>query len=218
MVHLKSKTFFKDLQLVLPDSSIVSGHVARLVVLYEDLRIEAYGFSSKPIKTLELIDKYRSIYFLRRSIVTLREFAEACRLLNDCTDFQNKKALFDRDSMIKWDEATLFFREQEDLLNLVRNDLGGHFGLPAAKYAVENIKSRIPAKLELSFGPRERVNVKFHFAGEIAATAFCRHLAGPTSRAKLNKLVSETLVPGFKHATDLMSPIVDLFILPRFQS
>src|SRR5262245_46529779 len=113
MVQLKSKSFFRELKSVFPGSLTkeLDAHVARLAVLYEDLRTELYGTESESIETLDLIDRYRSIYFLRRSIATLREFAEECRLLNECTHFQAIKDKFNEDSSERWGQALAFFKQ-----------------------------------------------------------------------------------------------------------
>src|SRR5215472_3601775 len=72
-------------------------HLARLCVLHEDLRIEIEGIRASNIPKLDVLEprrdhldhpermgSYRRHYFLRRSIATLREFAE----LRKCPEFQ----------------------------------------------------------------------------------------------------------------------------------
>jgi hypothetical protein len=62
---------------------------ARLAVLYEDMRIELHGIAEESIAPLDQLDvRYRRIYFLRKSLATLREFAEAVRHLESCPKFQ----------------------------------------------------------------------------------------------------------------------------------
>ena len=187
-------------------------------MLYEDLRIELYAVRKKAIKHLEQIEKYRPIYFLRRSIATLYEFAEAVRLLNDDENFKLIKASFDDRAKDQWERAMKFFQENEVLIKNVRNDLGGHFGLEAAKYAVANIRPNVCGKIEFSFKHPHRVNPKLHFAGEIAATALGKRLGGTTTKAKLALFFQEILIPGYRYATDLIDPILLFLLLPRFRN
>lgn len=219
MVDLKSKSFFKELQLIFlaESNTMLYTHVARLIVLYEDLRIELYGVSRKSIKALDHIDKYRPIYFLRRSIATLYEFAEECRLLDNCSDSQHLKERFDDQSKKQWEDAIKFFKEKDKLIKLVRHDMGGHFGLCAAKYAVENIRPNVVGKVELEFRHPHKANLKLHFAGEIAATVLGKHLSGSSSKEKFGNFFKEILNPGYKHATSFMIAIGHSFLLPRFK-
>jgi hypothetical protein len=63
--------------------------MARLAVLYEDLRIELYGIAEDSIPKMDEFDvRYRRIYFLRKSIGTLSEFAEAVRHLQQSPEFR----------------------------------------------------------------------------------------------------------------------------------
>jgi len=76
-------------------------HLARLCVLYEDLRMEIEGIRARNVPKLDVLDprrdhldhpermgSYRRHYFLRRSIATLREFAECFGELRKCPEFQ----------------------------------------------------------------------------------------------------------------------------------
>ena len=96
-------------------------------VLYEDLRIETMAIAEDSIPALDVTDpRYRRHYFLRRSIATLVEFAEALRLLNNCSDFNDVRSGFDMEVIEKWGEGITFFRENEAFLERIRNDTGGH--------------------------------------------------------------------------------------------
>ena len=57
--------------------------IARLSVLFEDLRIEEYASRPERLEELDIIGKsYRQMYFLRRSIATLVECASAIEMLD----------------------------------------------------------------------------------------------------------------------------------------
>ena len=97
-------------------------------MLYEDLRIETTAIAEDSIPALDVTDvRYRRHYFLRRSIATLVEFAEALRLLNDCSDFNDVRLGFDEEVIEMWSEGITFFHENETFLERIRNDTGGHF-------------------------------------------------------------------------------------------
>src|SRR5687768_4799976 len=57
--------------------------VARLCVLYEDLRIEYHGARAPAIADVDVLSAmYRQFYFIRRSLVTLIEFQGALSQIN----------------------------------------------------------------------------------------------------------------------------------------
>ena len=103
------------------EKRLVDAYVARLYVLYEDLRIEISAINANSIPSLDIPDpagegleyqevgKYRRNYFLRRSIGTLYEFAEGLRLLAACPDFAWVSADFNSDTAAQWNAATGFF-------------------------------------------------------------------------------------------------------------
>src|SRR5437867_2991248 len=62
--------------------------VARVCVLFEDLRLEYIGSRATEDLPLDALSKqYRKFYFLRRSLVSLDEFCGALNRLNDASDF-----------------------------------------------------------------------------------------------------------------------------------
>ena len=58
--------------------------VARVAVLYEDLRLENLAASEPSIPKLDASGAdLRQFYFIRRSVATVREFAEALSMLEE---------------------------------------------------------------------------------------------------------------------------------------
>jgi hypothetical protein len=191
---------------------ILAAHIARVCVLYEDLRIELYATAEPSIALLDKTDEhYRRHYFLRRCIATLFEFAEALRLLDARKEFHTVKTNFNAPLVESWDGAVNFFGKHEALLKLVRNDIGGHFGLKAAVYGVANVDPSNPEKIEVREG-----NVYLHFAGEIAAAATMQHLEGPTVAHKFENFMQTVVVPGFKHATKSVQCVAVAYLWERF--
>jgi hypothetical protein len=149
----------------------LNAKLARLCVLYEDLRVELHGIVEPSIPALDVLDdKYRRFYFVRRSIGTIREFADALRLINDDPDFQVNEMKEDKAT---WGSAIAFFKENERLLGAIRNDIGGHFGQQAALNALDrlpDVSCAIELVGELIDG-RDQTDLRLHFVGEIVTSA-----------------------------------------------
>ena len=95
----KSKFYVKELDRVFTNGSLLDAHISRVAVLYEDLRLEMMAASEVSLPTLDTIGmEHRRIYFARRSIGTLRELAEAIRLLDELPEFQPVRDSFDKTS------------------------------------------------------------------------------------------------------------------------
>lgn len=120
--------------------------MARLCVLFEDLRIELTGLdllaqdagedSASNRRFGRTGDQMRRIYFLRRSIGTCWEFAEALRLLDETDGFRPILANFEGPARARWDGSVQYFSLHERFWKNIRNDVGGHFGESAARFAV----------------------------------------------------------------------------------
>lgn len=204
-------------------------YIARLCVLYEDLRIEVLAISEVSIPSLDVLDpartnveqrevgRYRRNYFLRRSIGTLAEFAEGLRLLAGCPDYTRMLENIDPGNRALWTESVEFFQAKEVAIKNVRNDIGGHFGASAAIYAVDNLKPTAVGKIEYQCDSRSMPTKPFlHFAGEIAATSFLRHLPGVTDEEKVKRFFEEVLLEGYKAATKSVHFLLAVIISPRF--
>jgi hypothetical protein len=217
---IKSKTRAKDLQRVftLPAKRLLHAHIARLSVLYEDLRIEAYGIVEESLPALDSNDAdYRKNYFLRRSIATLIEFAEEIRLLDKLDDFDEIKSTFTDVSLIRWNKAVRFFGRYESYLKKIRHDTGGHFGLPAAIYAVSDIPASYAGKIEIVRGGNDGAGVKLHFAGQIALSAMFRHRKGSSDDYHFRYLL-RLAITGYRHAARTVHCIVAFYLWEKFGS
>jgi len=203
---------------------LLDAHIAQLCVLYEDLRIEVSALREESMPSLDVLDPaeehacdpartgtYRKTYFLRRSTLTLCEFAAGLRLLDDCRDFAVIKSEFDVKTSADWKLAIEFFRKNEPLIKNVRNDIGGHFGFKAATWAVCNLGANSVGGIEVILnGRREPTTPHLNFAGEIAAVALGRHLN------TLEEFLSECVVKGYFHAVSCVDTLVVQHLWPRF--
>jgi hypothetical protein len=186
--------------------------MARLAVLYEDMRIEVLATAEPSIPLLDITDvRHRQNYFLRRSIATLVEFAEAIRLLDECPEFHSIKMSFPPELRDRWNEGVRFFRDHEQFFKDVRNDVGGHFGSEAARFAIEHIHTEGTGEIE----GRDDKTVHLHFVMPLVATAMTRHLQGMTAEEKFTPLFKDA-VAGFKYATDCTHCVVFGYLWQRF--
>jgi hypothetical protein len=186
--------------------------IARLSVLYEDLRIEVKATAEPSIPLLDATRvQFRQNYFLRRSIATLVEFAEAIRLLDGCPEFRSIKKQFPTELKDRWNDGVRFFREHERFFKEVRNDVGGHFGLAAARFAIEHREGEAVEEIE----SRAESTIHLPFATDLVATALTRHLHGSSAEEKFSGLFKD-IVAGFKHATDCTHCVVFGYLWERF--
>jgi|ERR1700722_3263463 hypothetical protein len=205
-----------------------NARIARLCVLFEDLRIELIGIDliGSSVTEISTADghfdlagyRLRRIYFLRRSIGTCWEFAEALRLLNETDGFRPILASFGASAEAKWSESVQYFRQHERFWKEIRNDVGGHFGERAAQFAVRNFLSDASGLIEIQWDDRsESGDCILGFASEIAATGLLRHLPGPTLEERTKSLF-DRVVDAYGHAIVAVECIVLRHLWPRSES
>jgi hypothetical protein len=190
--------------------------VARLAVLYEDLRIELHGIAEESIPAMDELDvRYRRIYFLRKSIGTLWEFAQAVGQLQVSPEFRTISADFPPEVHRHWKRAAAFFMRNEAQLRLVRNDTGGHFGLEAARHAVLHFEPDAVMGIEIDGLIARRSRIFLRFSGEVVATAMLRHAWGASRENRVARLVKVARV-GYRHATRCVHCIVVCYLWDKF--
>jgi hypothetical protein len=148
-----------------------------------------HGIVEKDLAALDSLDaRYRINYFLRRSIGTWSEYAEAVRLLDALPEFATIKTRFSRPEQALWTKAVRFFRAHESFIKGIRNDIGGHFGSKAAEFAVANFQPDARGKFELVRYDSETLEMRPAFVGEIAATALHRQLSKSRSADRYKRM------------------------------
>ena len=215
---MRSLTRVARLTSVFPAHSSRQMHawLARLCVLMEDSRIELHCLYDDPISASTQVEpNVRKLYFLRRIVATLVEFAEVVRLLEEDADFRGVKTRFDSEAQNLWSEAVAFFHSNESFLKKVRNDVGGHFGGQAAVWAVENLQRDAVAKMEIIQTKPGAWAERLHFTGLIAATALLRHLPGRSQEEKVEYLCTK-VVDAAKHATEAVHVVTAVYLWHRF--
>ena len=165
---------------VFTEGSEYDAKVARVAVLYEDLRLENIAASETSIVRLDESGKnLRQFYFIRRSIATVREFAEALAMLDADPDFERVRHHFDASASAIWTKSIRFFRRWDRHLRDIRNDFGGHFGYSPALFAINHLHDGA-VSFEYAADPaRQTGNVRFNSPTglRLGATGRVRDLA-----------------------------------------
>ena len=199
--------------------------MVRLCVLYEDLRLELLGATAQGISQLDILDteenyrdmperigRWRRFYFVRRSVGTIREFAEALQILNDDIDFQLYSKLFDEKTKTTWNSAIDFFAENKKNLDAIRNDIGGHFGHQAALNALDQLAPDGFSSIEV----KDSKDIRFHFVGEIVACALKKRLSKNDVNLEYDAFLRDCLVPAYKHASGCVQILALEHLWSRF--
>jgi hypothetical protein len=189
--------------------------IACLCVLFEDLRIELAGQGARDLGRLDLCGKsMRQLYFLRRSMATLFEFATVLDELDQLPSFQTIRAGFDQRTDLIWVRALAYFRKHKGYISRLRHHVGGHFGKQAATLAVESLLPDHVGTLEIAFYGGGG-GAKLFFANEIAATAVLLHVRGRTPQAKARKMIRHALV-AYRHAAWAVDCVTSTYLWERF--
>lgn len=199
-------------------------HVARICVLFEDIRLESSA--ARHLESIALLDTtsktYRYIYFLRRIMVSLDEFSSAVQQINKSPEWKNIRAKFDPEMEKRWDSAVKFLTNNRSKWNDLRNQIGGHFKEAAAKYAIDNMRPTATGKIEIVIRREEQTaGIRFLFAEELVAVAL-KQMLGPGQhtddelKAYLNGLFT-VLMEGVNEAVKIGHTVAIVFVVNRFQ-
>lgn len=152
-----------------------SAILARLSVLFEDLRIEEYGSRLDTLDDLDIVKGYRKIYFLRRSIATLVELAGAIEMLDQRPEFRRIKQRVDPEVQKRWEDAAQCFRDWKSYLSACRADFGGHFDHGSARHAVSEVHPGTVGQLVVvKHIEDEKGGVRLAYAMELVGAAMTR--------------------------------------------
>ena len=204
--------------------------VARLCVLYEDLRIETFACAAESLPRLDVLDpveegdgspmavgRYRRNYFLRRSIATIKELIDSLEQLERNSEFVRIRNDFDAEVRALWDESFGYLDGQKAFMNKLRDDVGGHFGEQAAAYSVSHFSPDAIGRLEFRMDDqRHRTEPRLLFAGEIAATAMLRHLPGGGPPVEIQRMI-KNCAECYRHATSCVHAVIATILVPRFR-
>jgi hypothetical protein len=201
-----------------PDALEFNAILARLSVLFEDLRIEEYASRLDGLDQLDEGGKgYRKIYFLRRSIATLVEFASAIEMLDQRPEFRKLKKGFNADSVSRWNEAVNYFREGKRYLSEIRADFGAHFDHESARHAIKEMHpDTIGALVVVKHVEEQTGGVRLKYAMEIVGAAMTRRKpADQEDRAYFHEMFV-VVRAGSLRAVEAIHTLSVVYLLQKF--
>ena len=115
--------------------------LVRLIVLYEDLKLEVAGLHVPHDKEFDEVSQhYRKLYFVRRAFATLWEMDSAFHKLNMLKEFKARKRCFDRRRLKVWIAAVMFFSKAKRFITNQRNAYGGHVTDDLARFVLSRVE------------------------------------------------------------------------------
>ena len=199
-------------------------HVARLSVLFEDLRLEQSAARHvEPISAIDTLGKnYRSFYFLRRMLVTLDEFASALNQINRNPEWKKMRARFDTETEHRWDAAVKYYAHNRPKWSNLRNQIGGHFKESAARFAVENFRDTATGNIEIVRNREKQIGgIRLCYAEEIVAVNLSRSLGpGQHSDADVTRCLNDlftVMMTATNEAVKAMHEIAVVYVVDRFE-
>jgi cytochrome P450 len=195
----------------------MSAQIARLLVLYEDLRIELNAVEQETIAPLDDAGaEYRRLYFLRRTLVTFRDLHSSFQQLAKNADFR-KLVLHEMSPEFKqvWKDAVKYFDENAETIRKARNAVGGHFSNRAARYVVKEMDDRI-GSVEVTFHRSGTGGgATFKLAGELVAAAMSHAKdAGEDDILYFTRLV-QAMAGAVGHVTKATHVLTMVHVIPR---
>jgi hypothetical protein len=206
------------------DDRELSTRIARVCVLFEDLRIEYHCSRADEELPLDALSRmYRRFYFLRRSLVTLDEFGGALNRLNAIRQWKDHvSGSSDPQRRQVWTDAVRFFNEKKDRFATIRGDIGAHYPERAAAWAVERLKPGTTGSMEIVYGD-DTADAKLHFATELVASVVLR-TATPEGSELTNEQIDafvhgvfDDVTDGWRHAVNSVCVVIGAFLVPRFR-
>lgn len=193
--------------------------IARLAVLYEDLRLEMGEFGqiyAAFVKNgAEAVD-YRTMYYLRRSLSTLVEFRGALTTVRGTAEFKQAEA-----SLPKRDAAYILKADQYLQTNWaqikdLRNEFGSHIQMNGIKFALLNCDALVSRVTWNRSADGWTMGLECDFAGDLVAGAIGSKLqAGTDVLSELRKAI-QIIADGFVHAQAATLGLVHAFLWDRF--
>jgi hypothetical protein len=215
---MASKTRFGNLGRVFKEgeSELLIG-IARLSVLFEDLRLELDALRAtqdKPEAERTSDDQYRVMYFLRRSLSTLIEFRGGLTTVRLTPEYKQASLTPMDDGYIN--RAEQFLQEHWDRLKELRNEFGGHLQIPGIRFATQHLSDVVGSVTWQRPTVDDPGGLSCEFAGHVVAGAISSRLAAGTDvRVELQEAL-KIIGAGFLHAQAATTALVHAFLWYRF--
>jgi len=192
--------------------------LVRLSVLFEDLRIEEYGSRIERIEELDVVGKtYRQIYFVRRSIASLVEFAGAIEMLDQRPEFRKIKAKAASHVRERWDGAVEYFRNWKDYLRARRGDFGAHFDHGPNLHAVREMNPEMEGELVVVKNHEEKTGgVRLKYAYQIVSAAMTHRKPTDQSEAEWFREMFIIVRAGTQETVKAVHSLSLMYLLEKF--
>jgi hypothetical protein len=198
----------------------------RLLVLYEDLRIEYLG-SMVPvaIEALEDIGKnFRRNYFIRRSLVSLIEFSGALSRLNAIKEWREHIEQKNDEIKKQWKDAIKYFNEHHKRWETLRGDVGGHYAETTAAFALKHLSAHATGEVHLrQFHWRKQGGILFPLANEFVAIGMRKTMKVEEGKEPTEEELHafyggmfDVITDGWEHAVGAVNIVARQYLMPRF--
>jgi hypothetical protein len=195
--------------------------LVRLVVLYEDLKVEFFGLDASDEKMGNDVSRhYGHLYIIRRAFATIWEMENAIHKLNMLKQFKADKRTWDRPRLRTWTGAVRFFGRTKDFIDRQRNAYGGHFSDSAARFVLDRIRDtdNSVGSLEVKFTDERSYRLVFKFAESIVSQALFIDRPGKDDDGLETYFHDsvEILTSAVRHATHATQILGDIYFMPVF--
>jgi hypothetical protein len=193
--------------------------VARLSVLYEDLRVE-HGALQARESSLGEIDAlglhYRTMYFVRRSLGTILEFQGGLTQLTASPEFKaSSPHLLNMDAE-HIDAANRYFQNHVQRLKELRNEFGGHLKISAVEFATRNFGPEVVGRVTWDSSYSEtHLSLELHYANEVMAGVISSKLQGVDITNELANALT-VIFDSYRHISGATAALVHAFLWERF--
>jgi len=185
--------------------------LARLSVLYEDLRFELMTASRTD-------DDAERTYFIRRSVGTLREFVECLEWLNGLAEFAAVKRGFNKFQRGEWNSALAFLSQEKKRIYDERNAFGGHFSHGAAKAAIRHSDRSAGYSLEIQWvsGGHTPQSARLRYAETLSTLALVSQKHDGDNVRDYTQNMLDMFMRANEKAIACVNILVDHVLGPRF--
>ena len=192
--------------------------IVRLIVLYEDLKLER-GLMQLPENKMldEVSETYRHAYILRRFFATLLEVDSALIRLNAHPTFKRDLPKFQANQLMCWKAAIGFFAEKKDIIKKRRNAYGGHFREDVSKDILDLLddSDESVGGLEVRVSDDHSYHYVFKFA-EMLVNVSLFYGRGKQERREFMGENTTLVSDAIWHADRAIEALADHYILPTF--
>ena len=200
------------------ESELLNG-IARLSVLYEELRLE--------IEELRLVDSrrkeagiidgddFRVVYFIRRALVTLIEFRRVLTAIRKCPEFKRELPFISKLEAEEILPADQYFQRHGERIKELRNGFGAHVQPAAVEFATKHLSNAF-GKITVKRSCGWTLGLECHFAADLVAGAVTSKLMSRADAKEELAKAMETISEGFTQVQTATGALVYAFLWDRF--